>query len=40
MITRVSLDLALCVSMKRSRSNCRCDVRVLAESWMIMHDCA
>jgi hypothetical protein len=25
---------------ERLRSNCRCDVRMLAESWKIMHGCA
>jgi len=33
-------DLALCVYVKRLRSNCRCDVSTLAESWKIMHSCA
>jgi hypothetical protein len=32
--------LALCVYVKRSCSNCRCYVNVLAESWKIIHSCA
>ena len=31
---------ALRVYVKRLRSNCRCDVSTLAESWKILHSCA
>ena len=37
---RVGRDLALFASTNRWRSNCRCEVSTLAESWKFMHDCA